>query len=678
MTNPFFTLWTTPFQAVPFHLIKEEHYKEAFLEGMKQHLAEVEAVANNPAAPSFDNTMLPLEKAGGLLDRVSGAFHVLAGAHTNKAIQALDMEISPLLANHSTAINQNEKLFARIKSLYENRDNLGAVEQRLIERYYIGFVRGGAELQGDAKKRMAVISERLSLLMTEFDQHVLAETNAFGLELVTPADRAGISEGLLQVFLNNGKQRGQEGKYIVTLSRSSIEPFLTQSTRRDLREIAFKGWKARCDQANEHNTSALINEIIALRTEKAKLLGYSSTADYAISDRMAKTPAAAEALLAEVWAAAKRTALAELAEITKLHRAAGFSDDVAPWDWLFYAEQVRVAKYAVEEQEVMQYLTLDKMLEAQFYVAHKLFGISFVPLSDAPVYHEDVRVWNVIDSAGQHMALFYGDYYARPSKNGGAWMSQMRGSNPLLQETPIIYNVCNFNKPAEGEACLLTDDDLRTLFHEFGHALHGMLTRAPFSYLAGTAVTRDFVELPSQLYEHWAGTDEVLGRFAVHHKTGEPMPAALRAKLKLAGRFNQGHKNAEFLGSAFVDMAIHQRTATTPIDLTAFENDVLQKMGMPSAITMRHRLAHFHHLFGGGYYAGYYSYLWSAVLDNDAFKAFEEAGDVFDAATAKRLHDHIYSAGNTEDPAVLYEKFRGRGPTIQALLEYRGLDGKAA
>ncbi len=679
--NPLLGTWTTPFAVPPFGEIREEHYRPAFEAAIGEQKAAVDAIVDDPAEPGFDNTIAALERSGLLLDRVASVFFNRAGADTNETIQAIEREMAPVLARHASQISLNGALFKRIDTLWARRDELGLTpeQKQVLDRYHTNFLRAGAGLDAAGKKRLAEITERLASLGTQFGQNVLADENGFTLVLDGEDDLAGLPAFVRSAAARAAEDRGLKGKHVITLSRSSIEPFLQFSRRRDLREKAFQAWVRRGENDGPTDNRPIIAETIRLRAERARLLGFETFADYRLADTMAKTPAAARELLETVWTQARRKAAGEEAELQDYAAAEGGNFKIAPWDWRYYSEAVRKRRFAFDDTELKPYLQLDKMIEAAFFAANRLFGLSFKERHDVPVYHPDVRVWEVTGRDGRHVGLFYGDYFARSSKRSGAWMSTFRDQNRFDGEvSPIVVNVMNFSKPPEGETALLSFDDARTLFHEFGHGLHGLLSNVTYPLLSGTHVARDFVELPSQLYEHWLEQPEILRRFALHAETGEPMPEALLEKVLAARTFNQGWATVEYTSSALVDLDLHRLSAGSGDDVIALEKETLGRIGMPEAIVMRHRTPHFAHIFSGDYYAaGYYSYLWSEVLDADAFAAFKEAGDVFDPETAKRLHDHIYSAGYLRDPAEAYKAFRGRMPTSEALLKKRGLDQPA-
>ena len=674
--NPLLAPWKTPHQTPPFSEIAPEHFMPAFEQAFADHSAEITAVTHDPAAPDFDNTVTALERSGRLLNKVSAVFYDLVSAHSNPAILEIEKEVSLRMARHWNPIMMNAVLFGRIAMLHENRATLGLTgeQMRLLERTYTRFHRAGAGLTEEAKKRMAEINERLAHLGTSFSHHLLGDEQEWSMELAE-GDRAGLSDSFIAAARAAAEQRGMAGKAIVTLSRSSVEPFLQSSARRDLRERVYKAFIARGDNGNANDNNAVIGELLALREESAGILGYPTYAAYRLEDSMAKTPDAVRGLLERVWKPARARALTDRDEMQAVIAAEGGNFALAPWDWRYYAEKLRQAKANFDDAAIKPYLSLDHMIEAAFDCATRLFGITFAERKDIPVWHPDVRVWEVRDRDGRHKALFYGDYFARPSKRSGAWMTSLRDQQKLDGEVaPLVINVCNFAKGAEGQPSLLSPDDARTLFHEFGHGLHGMLSNVTYPSLSGTSVFTDFVELPSQLYEHWQERPEVLQKFARHHLTGEPLPEDLLKRFLAARKFNQGFATVEFVSSALVDLEFHTQPAAASRDVRAFEKAELQKIGMPEEIAMRHRPTQFGHIFTGDHYAaGYYSYMWSEVMDADAFGAFEEAGDIFDPATAKRLHDDIYSSGGSVDPEAAYVAFRGREPEPDALLRRRGL-----
>jgi len=678
--NPLLADWTGEFGLPRFAAVKPEQFRPAFDAVLAAHRAEIDAIAADQAAPSFDNTIVALERSGRAFERVSNLFFVLAGADTNDAIEAVEREVSPLLARHSSATYLNRALFARIADLYQRRNALALnpEQARLLERYHTRFVRAGAALEKAAQERLAAINERLASLGTQFGQNVLADEKSHAL-LLDEADLAGLPDFARAAARAAAEERGQPGKYAVTLARSSCESFLQFSARRDLREKLFQAWIKRGENGGATDNRAVIAEMVALRAERAKLLGFASFADYRLDDQMAKTPAAARKLLDEVWTRARAKAAAERDALQDMIAAEGGNFALAPHDWRYYAEKRRKAAFDLDEAEIKPYFQLDRMIEAAFDTARRLFGLTFAP-AEVPLYHPDARAWRVNDASGREVGLFIGDYFARSSKHSGAWMTSLRDQEKLAGDvTPVILNICNFAKPAAGEPALLSFDDARTLFHEFGHALHGLLSNVTYPLLSGTAVPSDFVELPSQLYEHWLEVPDILKKYARHCRTGEPMPQALIDRLLATRTFNQGFATVEYTSCALVDLDIHGLAEPAGLDVSEFERRDLERLAMPAEIVMRHRLPHFQHLFsGGGYAAAYYSYMWSEVLDADAFAAFEETGDAFDAETANRLREFIYGAGNLRDPAEAYKGFRGRLPAVDALLKKRGLANSAA
>ena len=674
--NPLLLPWQAPFETPPFADIAPEHFLPAFERAFADHTAEVAAITHDPAQADFANTITALERSGKLLAKVSAVFHALVSAHSNPALLEIDKEVSLRMARHWNPIMMNAVLFGRIVQLRDNHATLGltAEQVRLLERSYTRFHRSGAGLDEAKKARMAEINERLAHLGTSFGHHLLADEQDWFMEL-GEADREGLSDSFVAAASAAAEERGLVGRAIVTLSRSFVEPFLKTSSRRDLREKVYKAFIARGDNGNANDNNAAIVEILTLREESAKLLGYPTFAAYRLEDSMAKTPQAVRGLLERVWKVARARAWKDRDALQQLIVQEGKNFALAAWDWRYYAEKLRQISANFDDAAIKPYLSLDHMIEAAFDCATRLFGVTFTERKDIAVWHSDVRVWEVRDRAGHHKALFYGDYFARPSKRSGAWMTSLRDQQKLDGVVaPLIINVCNFSKGAEGEPALLSPDDARTLFHEFGHALHGILSDVFYPSLSGTSVFTDFVELPSQLYEHWQEQPQVLRQFARHYRTGEPLPDDLLRRFLAARKFNQGFATVEFVASALLDLEFHSQPASSISDVRAFERRELEKIGMPAEISMRHRPQQFGHIFSGDHYAsGYYSYMWSEVMDADAFGAFEEAGDIFDPAVAKRLHDDIYSSGGSRDPEDAYVAFRGRDPAPDALLRRRGL-----
>jgi peptidyl-dipeptidase Dcp len=671
MTNPLLADWDTPFRIAPFDRISDADFAPAFEEALAAHLAEIEAIADNPAPASFANTIEAMEGAGEGLDKVLSVFFSVAGADSNDARQALQREFSPKLAAHSSAIYANAALFARITDLWERRDALGLSEEeaRVLYLTHRGFVRAGAALTGAEADRMKEVKSRLAVLGTQFTQNLLKDEAAWFMPLAE-ADLEGLPGFVVDAARSAGEALEQPGP-VVTLSRSLIVPFLQFSPRRDLREKAFRAWAARGENGGETDNRGIAAETLALREERARLLGYEDFAQFKLETEMAGTPGRVRELLMQVWEPARAQALRDAAEMEEMLREDGINDALQPWDWRYYAEKRRKALHDLDEAELKPYLQLERMIEAAFTCSSRLFGLEFKPL-DVPLYHPDCRAWEVSRN-GEHLAVFIGDYFARASKRSGAWCSAMRSQakRPKL-ETPIVVNVCNFSKPSKGKPALISYDDARTLFHEFGHALHQMLSDVEFGSVSGTSVARDFVELPSQLYEHWLEVPSVLEEFATHAETGAPMPRALLDKVLAAATFDMGFQTVEYVASALVDLEFHSGPA--PADPMRKQAEVLERIGMPQAITMRHATPHFAHVFSGdGYSSGYYSYMWSEVMDADAFAAFEEAGSAFDPETAEKLEEFILSKGGSREAEELYTSFRGRMPGVEALLKGRGL-----
>jgi peptidyl-dipeptidase Dcp len=668
MTNPLLAPWDTPFALPPFAALTDADFGPAFDAGLAEARAAIAAIAEATEAPTFANTIAALELAEGTLDRVAGVFYNLAGADSTPAREALMRDLAPKMSAFHSEVTGNTTLFARIETLWQARASLDlkAEQARVLDLYHRMFLRAGARLQGEQAARMTQVKSRLAVLGTTFGQNLLAEERDWAMDLAED-DLAGLPDFVVAAARAAGAERGAPGP-VVTLSRSLIVPFLQFSTRRDLRRRAYLAWVARGANGNDHDNRAIAAEILALRHERAQLLGYASFADYKLEPEMAKTPQAVRDLLMRVWQPARARAMADAAVLEAMMAAEGVNGPLESWDWRHYSEKRRRAEHDLDEAALKPYLSLDAMLGAMFDCANRLFGLEFRAL-DVPLYHPDARAWEVT-RRGEHLAVFIGDYFARGSKRSGAWCSAMRSQRKLGGEVrPVVVNVCNF---AKGDPCLLSWDDARTLFHEFGHALHQMLSDVTHGFVSGTSVARDFVELPSQLYEHWLQVPQVLATHARHWQTGEPMPVALRDRLLAASTYDQGFATVEFLASALMDLAFHE--GAPPDDPMAMQDQVLAGLGMPPAIRMRHATPHFAHVFSGdGYSSGYYSYMWSEVMDADAFAAFEETGDPFDPDTAARLERHILSAGGSEEAEVLYTRFRGRMPGVEALLKGRGL-----
>ena len=671
MSNILCMNWNTRFQLPPFDQISDEDFEPAFETALAEARENVAAIAEDPAPPSFENTIAALERADALLDRVAGVFFNLVSTDANHARRQLQRDLSPRLAAFSADVTMNAALFARIDTLWQNRDALGLSDEeaRVLELTRRRFVRSGANLDQAGRARLKEIMQRLASLGTAFTQNVQQDE----VEWLMPLAEEDL-EGL-PGFVRSGaraaaEERGRKG-HVLTLSRSLIVPFLQFSPRRDLRETAFRAWTGRGAMNPKTETTAIIREILELRAERAALLGYDSFASYKLEPEMAKTPEAVREMLMTVWPPARAQAVRDADKLTALMQEDGVNDDLAPWDWRRYAAILQKREHDIDEEEVKPYLQLENMLEAAFACATRLFGLEFEPIA-VPLHHADARAWEV-RKGDRHMGVFVGDYFNRASKRSGAWCSRFRDQSKLDGEVrPVVINVCNFAKPPAGEPALLTYDDARTLFHEFGHALHGLLSDVTYASISGTSVARDFVELPSQLYEHWLSTPQILSEFARHTVTGEPMPDDLRDRLLAAENFDQGFSTVEYVASALVDLELH--AGQPPADPVARQAEILGGLGMPPAIVMRHAIPHFLHVFSGdGYSSGYYSYMWSEVMDADAFSAFEEAGDIFDPAIARALEQHIYSAGGSAEADALYRAFRGKMPSVESLLRQRGL-----
>lgn len=680
--NPLLQKWDTPFGAPPFDRIGTKDFEPAFAEAMKRHLAEIGAITSNDAAPTFVNTIEALEAAGKDLGRVQRTFSALTSSATNDELRAIQSRMAPRLAAHSSSINLDAGLFARIDALFSSRADLGlnAEQKRVLELTHNRFVRAGAKLEGADRARLAQITEELAGLYTSFSQNVQKSAEGFALVLKDEKDRAGLPEFALSAAAQAASDRGLEG-HVITLARSSFEPFMTFSTRRDLREKLFQGWTNRGGNGDGFDNEKNIRRILQLRLERARLLGYEDFSAYRTSNTMAGTGQAAKDLLDEVWVGALAKANAEENRIKDVMRKEGADHELRAWDWWHYAEKARAASFDLDEDAVKAHLSLDNVLRAQFVVTERLFGLSFSERKDIPTYHPDVRVWEAKNAKGEHVGLFYGDYFARPGKRSGAWMSALRVQSHMGEgTTPLIMNNCNYNKPAPGKPALISMREAEVIFHEFGHALHGLLSNVTYGSISGTAVDFDFVEFPAQILEHWMRRPEVIKEFALHHETGEPMPSELIDRLKAAGNAQSGFDNVEFIASAFVDLAFHRITdpeVLANLDVNAFEDGVLAQARMPKAIEMRHRSPHFLHSFAGELYAsGYYTYMWAGVLDNDGFAAFEESGDIYDKELARKLHDYVFSAGNKRPAMDAYVGFRGREPSTAPLIRNRGLDVK--
>lgn len=675
--NPLLAEYDTPFGVPPFDKIKDEHFAPAYDRALAQHEAEIDSIANNSEAPTFENTILALEDAGQLLSRVSLVFGNLNSANTNPNIQALDKELAPRMSAHRDNISLNEKLFARVSAVWENRESLDLTREQeiLLERRYKGFVRSGANLSEADKATMRDINSQIAVLTTQFGQNVLAETNAYEMVIDNEADLSGLPAGLIAAAAETATAKGHEGKWVFTLSNSSVMPFLQYADNRELRRQIWEAYRNRGNNGNEHDNNETLIKIANLRLQRANLLGYPTHAHYVLEDAMAETPENVTKLLTDLWKPAIAKAKVEANDIKQEIAASGESFQPEAYDWRYYAEKIRQKRYSISEDELKPYFSLASVTQGAFDVATKLWGITFTRLDNVPVYHEDVEVYEVLDKDGSHLGVFYADFFPRDSKRPGAWMSSYRPQTTVNGErvAPIITNVCNFTKPVGDTPSLLTFDEASTLFHEFGHALHGLLSDVTYQSLAGTSVSRDFVELPSQVMENWAADPAVLKEYAKHYETGEAIPDELIQKLENAGTFDQGFATTEYLASAWLDFDYY--TVTNPIEIGAqeFEAQSMAKAGLINEIIPRHRSTHFQHIFSGGYSAGYYSYIWAQVLDADAFAAFKETS-LYDQATAAAYRTNVLEKGGTEYPAVLYRQFRGADPDAKHLMKKLGFN----
>ncbi len=674
--NPFLVDWDTPFGVPPFEKIKEEHYLPAFQEGMMKQKEEIEAIIQNPETPTFENTIEALERSGELLMKVSNVFDVLNASMTNDKMQEIAKEIAPLRSKHQDDIFLNEKLFQRLKKVYEQKESLKLSPEQLalLEKYYKDFVRAGVNLDEDKKERLREINAELSLLTVKFGDNVLREDNRFELIIEKETDLEGLPQEVIKAAAQTAKERGKEGKWVFTLHKPSLIPFLQYSTRRELREKIFKAYINRCNHDDELDNKAILTRIASLRAERANLLGYKTHAHYILEENMAKVPENVYSLLQKIWEPALKVAKKEAEELQKMIFEEGNEFKLEPWDWWFYAEKVKRAKYDLDEEMLRPYFKLENVLDGAFKVANKLYGLQFIERFDVPKYHDEVRVFEVKDADGSHLGIFYTDYFPRESKRGGAWMNNLREQYRIKDKDirPIITNNGNFSRPVGGKPALLSPEEVTTLFHEFGHALHGLLSRCTYVRLSGTSVPRDFVELPSQIMENWVFEEDVLRMYARHYESGELIPQELVDKLKNSQLFNQGFASVEYLAAAFLDMDWHTLEEPKELDAIAFEEKSLQKIGLIPQIVVRYRSPYFSHIFSGGYSAGYYSYIWSEVLDADAFEAFKEKG-LFNQEVALSFRKHILEKGGTDEPMRLYINFRGSEPKVEPLLRRKGL-----
>lgn len=673
--NPFLKEYDTPYQIPPFEKIEFSHYEPAFEEGMKQHLLDIESIAMNKEEPSFENTIAELERSGKILDKVSSVFFNLLGSNTSDEMDALAMKISPVLSSHSDSILLNKDLFTRIKILYEQKDSLKLTteQSRLLDETFKRFVRSGANLSDSEMKGLIEINSSLSRLSVKFDQNVLKETNGFSLVIENEDELDGLPDEEIRQAALLADSEGHKGKWVFKPTRVSMYPFLTYSTQRELREELYNSYIQRGDNDNEFDNKSIIANMLALRKEKAKLMGFDSHADYVLDNTMAKTTSRVDDLLKKIWNPGIAKAKSEADDMQNLIKEEGGNFELAAWDWWFYSEKIRQQKYNFTEEEVKPYFSEDKVLQGAFEVASKLFEISFVERDDLPKYRENIRSFEVLDKQKEVIGIFYTDFTLRPNKGGGAWMNTFRSQSKFDgREIPIVVNVCNFPPENEDGVSLLSFEQVETLFHEFGHGLHGLLSDANYPSLSGTSVTRDYVEFPSQMMENWAREPEVIKTFALHYKTEEPIPDTLLAKISEAGTFNEGFETSEYVAAAYLDMAYHNSEEDIK-DIDKFEDDTLADLGLIPQIESRYRSTYFGHIFAGGYSSGYYSYLWTEVLEADAFEPFREKG-LFDKETASKLKEYVYASGNTEDLMTQYINYRGSEPTIEPLLKKRGLD----
>jgi len=677
--NPLLAAYDTPYEAPPFNLIENHHYKPAILEAIHINQGEIDAIADSKEKPTFENTIVAFENSGSLLNRITTTLGNLTTANTNDTLQALAQEIAPELSKHSDNIFLNEKLFARVKKIWDTQleYKLNAEQSKLLEKKYKAFVRSGANLDAKQKERLRKINEQLSVLSLKYGDNILKENNAYQLFVDKKEDLAGLPEEVIQTAADEAKEAGKEGKWMFTLQNASVMPFLQYADNRELRKKLWTAYQNRCNNGNASDNRINVVEMTNLRAEKAKLLGYSSHAAYVLEERMAKTPEAVYALMDQLWAPALEKAKAEEADIKKLMVADGIKDDVQPYDWRYYTEKIRKQRYDLDEQELKPYFSLENVRNGIFTVTKNLYGLQYRQLKDVPVYHPDVTAWEVTDKDGKHLGILYMDFFPRASKKGGAWMTSYRKQKTVdgKRLAPIISIVCNFSKPTAGNPALLTFDETTTFFHEFGHALHGLLSNVTYESLAGTSVPTDFVELPSQVMENWAAEPEVLKLYAKHYKTGEVIPDALIKKLQESATFDQGFATVEYLAAAYLDLDYHNRTEPLTQNVIDFEKASMDKLGLINSIIPRYRSTYYSHIFSGGYSAGYYSYIWSGVLDTDAFDAFKTSS-LFDQKNAKSFRTNILEKGGTLDAMQMYKNFRGAEPSIEPLLRKRGLDKK--
>lgn len=677
--NPFFQPYNTPYNVPPFDTIKNEHFKPAILEGITLHQAQVDQIAATTAVPTFENTILAMENAGEFLMNVTLLFSNLNGANTNDELQNIANELAPNLASHNDNIYLNKKLFSKVKALWNEKEmlNLNVEQAKVLDNLYKAFVRSGANLTDSDKVKLRKINEELALTCLKYGQNILAETNTYKLIIEAVNDLSGLPQELITAAFADGKSKGNEGKWVFTLSNSSVIPFLQYSANRNLRQQIWEAYQTRGNHDDDFDNKANALNLANLRGEKARLLGYETHADYILEETMAKTPENVYALLNDLWKPALEIAKSEAADIQEMMKKDGINASVQPYDWRFYTEKIRKERFDLDEQELKPYFSLENVRKGVFQVTQNLYGLKFKPLHDVPKYHEEVEVWEVSESDGTHVGILYMDFFPRSSKRGGAWMTSYRNQKTIdaVRQAPVISIVCNFSKPTENSPALLTFDEVTTFFHEFGHALHGLLSSVTYRSLAGTNVPRDFVELPSQIMENWAVEPEVLKIYAKHYQTGKVIPDDLIQKIQASGTFDQGFMTTEYLAASFLDLKYHTQKSAITTDANTFEKNAMDEIGLIPAIIPRYRSTYYNHIFSGGYSAGYYSYIWSGVLDTDAFEVFKTTS-LFNPEKAKSFRKNILEKGGTEDPMVLYTRFRGAEPSVAPLLRKRGLDKK--
>ena len=675
--NPLLATYDTPYNVPPFDKIENKHFKPAILEGIRLHQKEIDAISGSTEKPTFANTIEALEQSGELLNSITTIFYNLNSAHTNDTLQTLAQELAPELSRHNDNIYLNEKLFARVKEVWDDQleYKLNAEQAKLLEKKYKAFIRSGANLGNEQKERLRKINEELSVLSLKFGDNVLAETNNYQLIINNKKDLAGLPEEVVQTAADDAKVAGKDGKWLFTLQNASVMPFLQYADNRELRKQIWTAYQNRGNNGNEHDNRTNVVQLANLRSERARLLGYQSHAAYVLEERMAKKPEEVYRLLDQLWKPALAKAKAEEADIQKLMAAEGIKGPVQPYDWRYYTEKIRKERYSLDEQEIKPYFSLENVRNGIFMVTEKLYGLKFRELQGVPKYHSDVTVWEVTEKEGRHVGILYMDFFPRASKKGGAWMTSYRKQKTVAGKriAPIISIVCNFSKPTAGNPALLTFDETTTFFHEFGHALHGLLSNVTYQSLSGTSVPTDFVELPSQIMENWAAEPEVLKMYAKHYKTGQPIPDELITKLQESATFDQGFATVEYLAASYLDLDYHNRSEPLTQNIGPFESESMERLGLISSIIPRYRSTYYSHIFSGGYSAGYYSYIWSGVLDTDAFEAFKSKS-LFDANTAKSFRTNILERGGTADAMQMYKSFRGAEPRIDALLRKRGLD----